>query len=65
MHVNGENITLKSLHKDLQSFLIDIGYDPMRVAVEHNGNVIPRVSFEHTQLSESDTIEIVCFVGGG
>lgn len=63
MHVNGEKIIASA--KNLQSFLIDTGYDPMRVAVEHNGNVIPRVAFEQTQLSESDTLEVVCFVGGG
>lgn len=64
MHVNGEEITLASA-KDLQSFLIDLGYDPMRIAVEYNGNIIPRLAFEKTQLSESDKLEVVCFVGGG
>lgn len=71
MYVNGEEIMLASAAstastaKYLQSFLIDIGYDPMRVAVEHNGRVIPRATFEQILLSDSDVLEIVCFVGGG
>ncbi len=36
-----------------------------RVAVELNGKIIPRESFFNTILKDSDTIEIVCFVGGG
>ena len=63
MHVNGEEINTSV--KDLQSFLISMGYDPTRVAVEHNGKVIPRIAFEQTQILESDSLEIVCFVGGG
>lgn len=64
MYVNGKEIILAS-PKDLQTFLVDLGYDPMLVAVEHNGSVIPRRVFEKTQLFESDQLEVVCFVGGG
>ena len=41
------------------------GYDCTRVAVERNGEIVPRGSFGDILLDDSDTIEIVRFVGGG
>ena len=35
------------------------------VAVERNGDVIPRAVHADTELSDGDQIEIVHFVGGG
>jgi sulfur carrier protein len=35
------------------------------VAVERNGEIVPRASHADTTLVESDVIEIVHFVGGG
>lgn len=35
------------------------------VAVERNGEVVPRAQHAAEELAESDTIEIVHFVGGG
>lgn len=36
-----------------------------RVAVERNGNIVPRSQHVSTKLSEGDEIEIVVAVGGG
>ncbi len=36
-----------------------------RVAVEHNGAIVPRPSWNSTPLSDGDKFEIVHFVGGG
>ena len=36
-----------------------------RVAVEHNGVVLPRGEFPRTVLNEGDHLEIVQLVGGG
>lgn len=36
-----------------------------RVAVELNKAVIPRADWKHTQITESDEIEVIHFVGGG
>lgn len=41
------------------------GYEPVRIAVELNGEIIPKAEYEATFLSEADTLEIVTFVGGG
>jgi thiamine biosynthesis protein ThiS len=41
------------------------GFDVARVAVELNGKIICRSDFSKVQLADSDTIEVVQFVGGG
>jgi thiamine biosynthesis protein ThiS len=38
---------------------------PNLVAVEHNGQIIPRSEFEHREIQDGDQFEIVHFVGGG
>jgi len=36
-----------------------------RVAVEKNGEIVPRSRFAHTALADGDRVEIVIAVGGG
>jgi len=36
-----------------------------RLAIELNGEIVPRSQFEHTKLSDGDKLEIVGAVGGG
>lgn len=36
-----------------------------RIALERNGEIVPRSAFEATQLADGDTLEIVVAVGGG
>jgi thiamine biosynthesis protein ThiS len=36
-----------------------------RVAVERNGEVVPRRRWTEVALGEGDTLEVVTFVGGG
>lgn len=36
-----------------------------RLAIELNGEIVPRSQFEYTPLSDSDKLEIVGAVGGG
>lgn len=36
-----------------------------RVAVERNGNIVPRKMFSAVMLEEGDRVEVVSFVGGG
>ena len=43
--------------------LLDLTGGP--VAVERNGEIVPRARHTDTSLSEGDVIEIVHFVGGG
>lgn len=41
------------------------GYNKARVAVELNGNIVPKAKYAETVAGENDVIEIVSFVGGG
>ena len=36
-----------------------------RVAVERNGDIVPRAKWVEVQLEEGDKLEVVQFVGGG
>ncbi len=67
MTVNGEKFDLESLGNP--STLVNlIGYfklSPQRVAVELNGDLIPRGVYDNTRLSQSDIVEIIHYVGGG
>jgi sulfur carrier protein len=64
LSVNGErrevpeSITVRRLIE-----LLDLAGGP--VAVERNGDVVPRAEHEATTLTDGDVLEIVHFVGGG
>lgn len=64
MKVNGQEKTLEAAIS-LQQFLEQEGYDCKRIAVEYNGQIIPRSRYQDQELSDADTLEIVHFVGGG
>ena len=42
-----------------------LGYVGKRVAVERNGEIVPRSRHADTSLQDGDQIEIVAAVGGG
>ncbi|MCC8068966.1 MAG: sulfur carrier protein ThiS [Ruminococcus sp.] len=64
MIVNGETFNLKD-SITLKDFLTLQGYDITRVAVEKNGDIVPKATFSEVFLYDEDTIEVVRFVGGG
>ncbi|MFC3105919.1 sulfur carrier protein ThiS [Salinisphaera aquimarina] len=49
----------------LAQFLADLGYADQRIAVEHNGEIVPREQHENTQINPQDRLEIVHAIGGG
>lgn len=64
MQINGQPISTAA-GSTLSQLLAQQGFDVARVAVELNGKIIYRGDFSKVQLADSDTIEIVQFVGGG
>ncbi len=42
-----------------------LGRDPRTVAVERNGELVPRADFAATRLAAGDRLEVVHFVQGG
>lgn len=62
--VNGINSDgIESL--TLEGYLLQEGYTISRVAVELNGNIVPKSLYGETILAEGDSLEVVSFVGGG
>ncbi|MDD3652901.1 MAG: sulfur carrier protein ThiS [Desulfotomaculaceae bacterium] len=64
MKVNGSIIVLRE-KQSLLDFLADQKYDIKKIAVERNGEIVPRSSYDRVVLKDEDTLEIVNFVGGG
>ena len=64
MKVNGSIILLKK-NQTLFDFLKTQSIDITAIAVEHNGEIIPKSAYKEVILNNEDTLEIVRFVGGG
>ncbi|NLO89161.1 MAG: sulfur carrier protein ThiS [Clostridia bacterium] len=62
--VNGEIMSFPS-NISLLQLLENLGLNPGSVAVELNGVIVDRDSYEKTGLGNGDVVEIVRFVGGG
>lgn len=45
--------------------LEEMGYSITRVAVEKNGEIVPKNRLSYTYLEDEDSLEVVSFVGGG
>jgi sulfur carrier protein len=50
---------------NLQDLIVELGLKGDRVAIEHNGNIVPRAEWADAPLADGDRLEIVHFVGGG
>ncbi len=64
MRVNGENIEITK-ETNLYEFLTEQGYNTLKIAVELNGDIVPKSNYKNVTLKNDDTIEVVSFVGGG
>jgi len=51
--------------KSVAEYLNSAGYNLMRVAVELNGNIVPKAMYADTIFKDGDSVEVVSFVGGG
>jgi len=61
--VNGEMLDLAG--KTVMEYIATTNYDPKRIAVERNGDIIFKSQYSTTVLEDGDSIEVVSFVGGG
>lgn len=61
--INGEQKNLAG--QVLSDYLQAAGLDSARIAVERNGEIVPKAKYGETVLADGDTLEIVRFVGGG
>lgn len=61
--LNGETRTFEV--KNVQELLQELGYINKRIAVELNGEIVPKSQHDTTLLNDGDQLEIVVAVGGG
>ena len=61
--VNGTELDI--VGKTLTEYLATTNYDMKRIAVERNGDIVPKAQYGETVLLDGDSIEVVSFVGGG
>jgi len=65
--LNGQPRSFDTLQNSssLENLIQELGLKSDRVAVEHNGEIVPRSSWSTEAISEGDRLELVHFVGGG
>lgn len=63
VQINGQAVAAHG--RPLLDYLSEHGYDPKRIAVERNEEIVPKGAYATTILSDGDVVEIVNFVGGG
>ena len=61
--INGKDISADG--KTLTEYLDSTDYDCRRIAVERNGEIVPKAQYGEVVLCDGDVVEVVSFVGGG
>lgn len=61
--INGEELDVAG--KTLSEYLATSKYDPKRIAIERNRNIVPKAQYSEIILQDGDSLEVVSFVGGG
>ena len=63
VRINGVEKALAG--KNLLEYLKKAGFEPEKVVVERNLEIIPRDQLGNIVIQEEDSIEVLRFVGGG
>ena len=61
--VNGVELDIAG--KTVSEYLASTNYDPKRIAVERNGDIVFKSRYGEIILEDGDSLEVVSFVGGG
>lgn len=61
--INGEIVD--AVGKTILEYLTDTNFEPKRVAVEKNGEIVPMAKYNEIVIEDTDVIEVVSFMGGG
>lgn len=62
--INGKDVKTEA-GMTVEQYLLKNGYPLARVALERNGEILPKSKYGDAVIKEQDVIEIVSFVGGG
>lgn len=63
VRINGQDKGIAGMR--LTDYLEREGYNLSRIAIEYNGDILPKSRYGEVCLADGDKIEIVAFVGGG
>jgi len=50
---------------NIEGLMRTLALSSKQVAIERNGEIVPRSQYASTPVAEGDTVEIVQFIGGG
>ena len=64
IQLNGKKVVIKSNYSILD-LLTKYKLLDKKVAIEHNGSIVPKTSYKKQYLKNNDKVEIVHFIGGG
>lgn len=63
VRINGEEKPIAG--RNLLEYLKTSGFEPDKVVVERNLEIVPRDELGNVTIQEEDSIEVLRFVGGG
>jgi len=63
--VNGAAYTCRSASQRVSDLVRDLSLEGKRIAIERNGEIVPRSEHAETVLVDGDKIEVVAAIGGG
>ena len=63
--VNGAAYACRSASLRVSDLVRDLSLEGKRIAIERNGEIVPRSQHAETVLVDGDKIEVVAAVGGG
>lgn len=61
--INGEMQDVAG--QTIEEYLTIHHYNTQRIAIEKNGEIVPKSTYSSEILQDNDSVEIVNFVGGG
>jgi sulfur carrier protein len=63
--VNGATRVIETSTADIAALIRALGLEGKRIAVERNGEIVPKSRYADTHVLSGDKLEIVAAVGGG
>ena len=64
IQLNGKKILIRS-KLSIYDLLKKFKMDNKKIAIEHNGVIIPKGNYKKRYLKSNDKLEVVHFIGGG
>lgn len=65
LNVNGVTTEIAATASTVEAVVLALGLSGKRIAVEKNGEIVPRSRYATTPVAPGDRLEIVGAVGGG